>query len=234
MMPFILVTCEHASNAIPPSLAYLFIRHGDVLDTHRAWDIGAADVASAAAFMLNAPFFAGTFSRLVIDLNRSETNRTLFSVFTRTLRDQEKESILNDYYRPYRDDIRNRIRLMLKKGAVLHAAVHSFTPVLNGVKRECDIGLLYDPSRTTEKSLASLWKKLLEKHGYRVRMNYPYRGKSDGLTCMLRKSYDGTVYAGIEVEVNQALLKNQGVKRLVAAHLAETLRTLLDEFSFGN
>lgn len=234
MMPFILVTCEHASNSIPPSLAHLFIHNGDVLDTHRAWDIGAAEVASAAASLLNAPFFAGTLSRLVVDLNRSETNRTLFSVYTRTLRKGEKDSILNDYYRPYRHDIRNRINLILKEGFVLHAAVHSFTPVLNGVKRECDIGLLYDPSRTAEKSLASRWKKLLEKHGYRVRMNYPYRGKSDGLACMLRKSYDGMVYAGIEVEVNQALLKDSAGKRIVAVHLAETIRALLDEFSTDN
>lgn len=37
----------------------------------------------------------------------------------------------------------------------------------------------------------------------RVRRNYPYAGKADGLTSHLRQRFPSNVYAGIEVEVNQ-------------------------------
>ena len=35
---------------------------------------------------------------------------------------------------------------------VLHVAVHSFTPVLHGERRNADVGLLYDPARPRERA----------------------------------------------------------------------------------
>jgi hypothetical protein len=36
-----------------------------------------------------------------------------------------------------------------------------------------------------------------------VRLNYPYRGSSDGLTTHLRRLHRDSDYAGVELEVNQ-------------------------------
>ena len=40
----------------------------------------------------------------------------------------------------------------------------------------------------------------------RVRLNYPYRGDSDGLTTWLRRRHPAARYLGIELEINQALV----------------------------
>ena len=42
--------------------------------------------------------------------------------------------------------------------------------------------------------------------GLRVRRNYPYSGKDDGLTSHLRRRFAQSDYVGIELEVNQALV----------------------------
>jgi hypothetical protein len=40
----------------------------------------------------------------------------------------------------------------------------------------------------------------------RVRRNYPYAGKGDGLTSHLRRRFGHGDYVGIELEVNQSLV----------------------------
>ena len=87
---------------------------------------------------------------------------------------------------------------------VLHLSIHSFTPKLNGIERNADIGLLYDPSKKAEKAFCARMKQELLAEGLelRVRFNYPYLGKADGFTTHLRKVFPEN-YSGIELEVNQ-------------------------------
>ena len=40
----------------------------------------------------------------------------------------------------------------------------------------------------------------------RVRRNYPYAGKGDGLTSYLRRRFPPGAYVGIELEVNQSIV----------------------------
>lgn len=91
---------------------------------------------------------------------------------------------------------------MAQSGDLLHVSVHTFTPELQGQTRDFDIGLLYDPRRFNEKQVAAGWKTGLSKH-FRVRMNQPYKGSSDGLTTALRNFFPAEQYIGIELEVNQ-------------------------------
>jgi predicted N-formylglutamate amidohydrolase len=105
---------------------------------------------------------------------------------------------------------------------VLHISVHTFTPVLHGVTRNADIGLLYDPSRKSEKQFAELWGAKLSALG-RVRNNYPYKGTNDGHTTALRRIFKQEVYLGIELEVNQTMTKRRGN----ASAVAESLRAVL-------
>jgi hypothetical protein len=58
----------------------------------------------------------------------------------------------------------------------------------------------------------------------RIRRNYPYRGWTDGLTTALRGRFPATRYAGIEIEVNQALLRNPVAWKRVRRALAEAVR----------
>ena len=89
---------------------------------------------------------------------------------------------------------------------VIHISSHSFTPRLNGEVRTADIGLLYDPARSGEVDACARWKAALRvtAPALRVRRNYPYAGKNDGLTAYLRRRYPASTYVGIELEINQA------------------------------
>jgi predicted N-formylglutamate amidohydrolase len=94
---------------------------------------------------------------------------------------------------------------------VIHIAVHSFTPVLDDVVRDADIGILYDPARTSERTLAMAWKRMFDP-ALRVRCNVPYRGASDGLATALRKRWPASRYMGFELEINQRIVSDQSVE----------------------
>lgn len=117
--------------------------------------------------------------------------------------------LLNEHYRPWRKRVLEYIEQVIARGGqVLHISVHSFTPVLNGMERTVDIGLLFDPSRETERQLClALRRKFREQApALRVRFNQPYRGVTDGHATALRRRFDASCYRGIEIELNQGLL----------------------------
>ena len=101
-----------------------------------------------------------------------------------------------------------------------------------GVVRTADIGLLYDPARWREKAFCSVWRDSLLNlaPAMRIRRNYPYQGRSDGLATSLRRKFPRR-YLGIELEVNQALLTNLAsahrTQRLIVQSLAALLKPAL-------
>jgi len=212
-----IVTCEHAGNSIPRPYAKLFSGKARLLASHRGYDLGALPLARALARAFGCPLHFTGVSRLLVDCNRSRESRNLFSEVTRRLEEAEREWILARFYEPYRREVENDIAATIAAGAVaLHFSVHSFTPVLGGRKREADIGLLYDPARAIEREFCKKLAPLLAREipGIRIRMNYPYRGATDGFTTALRKKFPGESYLGIELEANQALLAKRGGKIL--------------------
>lgn len=205
----LIMTCEHAVNVIPHEYQSLFLPHRELLSTHKAIDLGALEIAQHLSSQFNCELFSASASRLLIDCNRSLHDPHCFSEITHPLPPQDKEAIITNYYLPFRNQVEECIRGHIKKYQVLHLSIHSFTPVLNGVVRNAGIGLLYDPKRHGEKEVARLWRGVLEcESPYRVRMNYPYRGTSDGFASALRKRYSEVDYLGFEVEVNQELVED--------------------------
>lgn len=211
--PALVITCEHASNAVPRFLTHI---PEEVLESHRGYDIGAYGVYRRLVRRLHPDFYiAGKFSRLVVDLNRSENHPGLLSKYTQGLDSATRERIL-EIWRRHHDavesfvakaiaDVRSQGQGM-DAPRVIHLGIHSFTPVLNNVVRNADIGILYDPARTWEAQVATSIIEEIQARapGLRIRRNYPYLGKSDGLTTSLRKKF-GPAYAGIEIEINQKL-----------------------------
>jgi predicted N-formylglutamate amidohydrolase len=204
--PALLVTVEHGGNRVPPAWRHLFTAGAAVLGTHRGHDPGALLLGRELAARLAAPLVSSTTTRLLVDLNRSLGHQGLFSEFTRMLPPEDKSRIVERYWRPYRDEVDRVVAALIARGRrVVHLSSHSFTPVLDGEVRNADIGLLYDPGRPVERLLAARWKAALLAidPGLRVRMNYPYAGRADGLTRDLRRRYAPGRYAGLEIEVNQ-------------------------------
>ncbi len=227
----LLITCEHAGRRVPARYAPLFAPHRAILETHRGYDPGALPLARALAKALDAPLVAHHLTRLLADVNRSPHNPAVFSEITRTLPASELRAILAKYHTPHREAVRTLAKELIAGGAqVIHIGVHSFTPKLRGRVRNAELGLLYDPARPPEKRLCAAWCNAMREAwpGARVRMNYPYRGASDGLTTTLRRAFSARDYLGIELEVNQALLDARG--RFPAAltpALTQTLRATL-------
>ena len=164
-------------------------------------------MARELAASFSAPLIAGTVTRLLVDLNRSIGHRDLHSEATRHASPDELRRILTDHYHPYRLRAEEFVGEAVGRGRrVIHISSHSFTPRLNGEVRTADVGLLYDPARPGEVSACARWKAALRVTAptLRVRRNYPYAGKNDGLTAYLRHRYRASTYVGIELEINQA------------------------------
>ena len=224
----LMLTCEHASNRLPASFKKFV--PADIQQSHRAYDIGALKVFRKLVKFAKPEFSCeGKFSRLFVDLNRTITNKSVFSEYYGAIEARDKslsakaKTAATAYWKEYRENVEKFVESSLsspkrtatkqknaagKKGAeeadIVHLGIHSFTPVLNGKVRNADIGILYDPTRPQERIYANVIKgeiKRLYPH-MKVRFNYPYKGSSDGLTTTLRKKF-GPHYVGIEIEINQ-------------------------------
>jgi predicted N-formylglutamate amidohydrolase len=142
----------------------------------------------------------------------------------------EKERRVQRYYLPYRTAVCAAVDAAGNRaGRCLHLSVHSFTPVLGTKRRGCDVGLLYDPQRAVERDLVARWAAELRATGLRVRRNHPYRGRADGLTSALRGEQPASRYAGVEVEITQALVTSHAQRHRVTAALVETLARIVPE-----
>ncbi|MBL8897759.1 MAG: N-formylglutamate amidohydrolase [Planctomycetes bacterium] len=201
----LVLSCEHGGNRVPARYARHFEAPAAVLASHRGWDPGALPLARRLARALRAPLVATTVTRLLVDCNRSPHHRKLHSAFAH-LDAEARRALLAEHYEPHRARVAAAIEAELARGArVLHVAVHSFTPVLEGVTRNADLGLLFDPRRALEAEIARVLQGALRAHmpELRVRRNYPYLGRSDGLPTALRRRFVASRYAGIELELNQ-------------------------------
>lgn len=208
-----IVTCEHGGNRIPAPYRPLFASHAALLATHRGYDPGALQMARALAVALHAPLVTATVSRLLVDLNRSIGHPRLHFEATRELAAQTRAQIVARHYRPYRARVELLVaRAVARRRRVIHISSHSFTPELDGKVRRADLGLLYDPGREGELALSARWKAALAAlaPALRVRRNYPYAGKGDGLTSHLRLRFPARAYVGIELEVNQKIVLEGG------------------------
>jgi predicted N-formylglutamate amidohydrolase len=212
--PRVIVSCEHGGNRIPAAYRAAFKGADKALASHRGWDPGALEVGRRLAKALDAPFFGATVSRLLVDLNRSPGHPKRFSEFSRGFDRSTRDAIVAAYYAPHRAAVQAAIESALKRGPVLHLCVHSFTPVMDGVERETDVGLLYDPKRPGERALCRMWRDMaMQAHpDIRVRLNYPYHGASDGFTTALRRMWPAPRYLGVELEMNQKFVHAVGAR----------------------
>jgi predicted N-formylglutamate amidohydrolase len=228
----LLLTCEHGGARVPARYRKLFQSQGArrALQDHRGSDLGALSVARSLQRELEAPLFASTVTRLLVDLNRSIGHPSLFSEYSKRLGPVERASVLDRHYFPHRRAVESWIEDKTRGGhQVVHVGVHSFAPQIDRRVRTADVGILYDPSRPTERVFCREWKTRLEATSptLRVRRNYPFLGRADGLVTHLRSMFDAKRYLGIELETNQALLETPRGRRQATSALGDSLRATL-------
>lgn len=225
-----LITCEHASAALPARWRRFLQAHWDACDEHERWDPGTLEIGAHLGDCLRAPVFNGEQTRLLVDLNRSMNGPGLFSPPIRELPREVRTGILVDYYHPFRRQVRRAIDSLATEGKpIVHLSVHSFTPVLQGVKRTVDFGLLFDPARPSERKLGALWLHHLQtaRPDLICKPNDPYRGIDDGHTTAMRAAFGEDVYLGMELEFNQKLPLREAAA-LFASWMVEALERSLE------
>jgi predicted N-formylglutamate amidohydrolase len=225
----LLLTCEHGGNRIPRAWAPLFRGAASVLASHRGWDPGALELARLLARTLRTPLLSVTWTRLFVEANRAPSNPRIWSRFTKDLPLAERRRILDRYWRPHRKAVEGAAAAAVARGRrVVHVAVHSFTPELDGEVRNAEVGFLYDSKRKAEGAWCRRWAAILHRldPGLRLRHNYPYKGNTDGMTTWLRRRHPAARYLGVELEINQALVGGPGWRQF-QRHVAQSLRELL-------
>ena len=200
----ILLVCDHASCRFPKSL-------GDMgLDPvarrcHLAVDIGAGELTEKIAASLGVTAVVAHYSRLVVDCNRELTDPGAFLQFgdgvpvpgNRGISQADRDLRADVLYWPYHEAIGEQVQRIGKIGtSPSFIAVHSFTPVMNGVARPWHMGVLWD----TDKRLRDIFLQGFAAAGFVVGDNEPYSGKSpQDFTIDHHAEANGLPHVGIEI-----------------------------------
>ena len=181
---------------------------------------------------MRAWLVTATVSRLLVELNRSPGRQFRESPVMRRAPAALHAEICRRYYDPYWSAVIAFVcAAIAARRRVVHVSSHSFVPRLAGASRHADVGLLYDPEHAGERELSLRWQAALRARapGWKIRRNYPYRGRSDALTRFLRERFDASSYAGIELEINQKHVR--GGNAIAASQRAAVALALRDALS---
>jgi predicted N-formylglutamate amidohydrolase len=224
--PF-LVVCDHAGSILPRSLGTLGVSEAE-RRRHIAWDIGAAGVATRMAAHLSAFAILQTYSRLVIDCNRSPEVPSSIATISedteipgnRGLLPADVASRVAAIFRPYHDciaaELDRRMALAIPTALI---AVHSFTPVYRGVSRPWHAGLLYNRDPRLGRSLMRL---LGQEGGLVVGDNEPYAVSDESdYTIPVHAERRGLPYA--EIEIRQDLIADDAGQEIWAERMSRLL-----------
>lgn len=228
------LTCEHASRSVPRRYRSLGLAREQLAD-HIGWDIGARTLQRALARHLGAPAVASRWSRLLVDCNRAPDDPSLILAKSDgvlvpgniRVSAAERRHRLEAFYEPYHAAVARTLASACSRYGTVQVrllALHSFTPVFAGVVRDLDIGVLFDE----HPRLAHRLGRALHDAGYRVRYNEPYSGLA-GLIYSARRHARAAGTDYVELEVNNALLREPRSIARVARAVAEALRSLDDQ-----
>jgi predicted N-formylglutamate amidohydrolase len=200
----VLLVCDHASCRFPQALGDMgldpFARR-----CHLAIDIGAGKLTEMVAKSLGVTAVIAQYSRLVVDCNRQLMDPGAFLEYgdgilvpgNRNLSQADKDARAESIYWPYHkaiDSQVDRLRSIGPKPAFI--SIHSFTPVLNGISRDIQMGVLWDK----DARLSDIFIEELRSAGFLTGDNEPYSGRApQDFTIDHHAEETGLPHVGIEV-----------------------------------
>lgn len=220
----VVITCEHASQRLPRAWQWADEDRW-LLDTHWAYDIGAADIARSLSAELDAPCVLARFTRLLADPNRPEDSPELFREraegrviqLNANLDDAERQRRLDGFHRPYHSAIDT---VLGTSNAPLLFAVHTFTNLYEGQPRELELGVLFD----RDEDIAHALVDRLAREGWRVAPNEPYSGKR-GLIYSAERHALAHSRKTVEIEARQDLATRPEFRERLVPVLADFMRS---------
>lgn len=153
-------------------------------------------------------------SMQLVDTDGSISYGTALSVITSELSAHDAGQIIRDYYLPYQIEFEDRVERWLQNNErTLIVGLHTFEPIVNNIPIGMDIGLIFDHTRTEERSLALRIKRGFEKDvpWLRVRFNAPNKVREDSFIQHLREMFSQNLL-GIEIYVGENVIFPEGIK----------------------
>ncbi|WP_161958782.1 N-formylglutamate amidohydrolase [Ferruginivarius sediminum] len=233
-----MLLCDHATNAIPDAFDSLGLTPAQ-LETHIAYDPGAAALTVAMAGKLGAAYVLCNYSRLLIDVNRKPDDPDSIVVENDGIRvpgnaemsDADRSARIRGIYQPYHQAIDQLLDTRLEtRQTQLVISVHSFTPRIGGMTRPWDIGIILNRDRRLARRLVGQLVEGCDGTRLTLGLNRPYspddrvyhtierHGEERGLPCVM-----------IEIANNQ-LMTDAGCGQW-ADRLSAALRAVLPDFS---
>ena len=222
----IVLLCEHASNHIPAEYAGLGLPDHE-LSRHIAWDPGAAAMTRRLSALLDAPAYLGTFSRLLIDLNRplvAQSSIVVRSEATDIPGNQdigpaERNRRIERIFQPYHSEVS---RVLDARQAAARptrlVSIHSFTPVFLDVARPWHCGVLFDQAKAFGEALV----ERLRRPDLVVGANVPYQSSRDEDYAIPIYGDDRGIPA-VLIELRQDLISHDDGAAQWASRLADAL-----------
>jgi predicted N-formylglutamate amidohydrolase len=234
------IVCDHASNRFPPEFGFLGLSPEE-REAHIAWDPGALGVSQHLSRLLDAPLVYGSVSRLIIDCNRDPgapdaiVEKSVVSGIAipgnAALPESERRRRITTVHQPFHRAIDELVEARLNAGRVTALiAVHSFTPVLGGVARPWEIGILFDQNHR----LADLLIGGLKASGLNVGVNQPY-SPADRVYYTLSRHAEARGLDCVMIEIRNDLIRTQsseaGWAERIAGIISETTTASLEDHS---
>ncbi len=228
----LLFTSDHNGVVVPQVLNGLVVPPNE-MRRHVAYDIGIAAVAECLSERFRATLITANYSRLVIDCNRKpgspdsipEISDHTVVPANSTISESDRLAREVEIFEPYHQAITERITEMRAGGynPVL-VALHSFTPVIEGVFRPWDIGILW---RDDDRLAGPIIEALSADAGISVGDNLPYSGRDrTGYTTAYHTGRLDLLHVG--VEFRQDRIEFQAGARAWAARFGDVLAGVLD------
>ncbi|BCA61182.1 hypothetical protein HMP09_0416 [Sphingomonas sp. HMP9] len=226
---------DHAGKAVPALLGTLGLSDAD-LSRHIGWDIGIGELGALLAERVDAVFVRQTYSRLVIDCNRSPDQADVIAAVSddtvvpgnAALSEADRAARFAEIHEPYHAAIDAELaRRDARDLPTAVIALHSFTPMMRGPLRDqarpWQIGILHDGGDT--RFAQALLAVLRTEGDLIVGDNEPYRMDLIDYTVP-RHAYPARAYA--EIEIRQDLLASAENCAAWADRLARVLPVALE------
>jgi predicted N-formylglutamate amidohydrolase len=224
-------TCEHASNAIPEQYG---VSDTDKawLNTHWAWDPGAAMVSRAVASRFGSGAVLARASRLICDVNRKIGGPSFIRTevegcplsFNQQVDEKETQARIEQFYLPYHRTLHDRLQDRLGEGQTpLLLAIHSFTKVMKGDVRDMEVAVVFDEQCPDK---ANRFIQSFRDQGLKVGINKPYSGiKGQMYSAWYHGKGCGMDY--LELEMRQDFFETREGAHAMTEAVATALTALL-------
>ncbi|GBQ22681.1 N-formylglutamate amidohydrolase [Acetobacter estunensis NRIC 0472] len=206
--PFLLVS-DHAGRTIPQALGDLGVS-AEERARHIGWDIGIDGVGRRLAEKTGALLIEQAYSRLVIDCNRAPGHPTAIVTASdgtpvpanADISAQDAAARTCAIFEPYHVRIGQELDRREADGReTFLIALHSFTPIMRGIKRPWHCGILHNH----DPQFGHLLMELLREEGFTVGDNEPYE-LTDTSDYTIPVHGERRKIPHVEIEIRQDLI----------------------------